>query len=223
VTQLVTELVTVVGPLPGAELWAASYDLTPNPLLALEMRCASPQLAGVRSLLDAGCGTGRWIRWAQQHGIRAFGIDASRAMLRHGLRGHCAQATLTRAPIQANAADVAVCAFVLSYVPEVEEAFQELARMASKVLVSDLHPAAEAVGWKRGFRTAGEVYELEHSSYSIEHLDRAAASAGLRRRWRTEACFGEPERRFFVEAGKAADFDNTRKIPAVLATLWERD
>jgi len=215
--------VTLVGPLEGAELWAASYDLTPNPLLALEMRCAGPQLAGARSLLDVGCGTGRWIRWAQERGIRAFGFDASRAMLQNGLRSHCAQATMTRVPIRANAADVAVCSFVLSYVPDVGEAFSELARIASKVLVSDLHPAAEAAGWKRGFRVAREAYELDHICYSIEQLDSAAASAGLTRRWRTEACFGEPERRFFVEAGKAADFDTTSKIPAILATLWERE
>jgi hypothetical protein len=109
------------------------------------------------------------------------------------------------------------------------------------VLVSDLHPAAEAAGWKRSFRVATAMdrrklshvgqalspasmsYELDHICHSIEELDRAAASAGLTRRWRTEACFGEPERRFFVEAGKAADFEATCKIPAVLATLWERD
>jgi SAM-dependent methyltransferase len=215
--------VTLVEPLEGANLWAASYDLTPNPLLALEMRCVGPQLAGVRSLLDVGCGTGRWVRWAQERGIRAFGIDASRTMLKHGLRGHCAQATLTRAPIKANAVDIAVCAFVLSYVPDVEETFRELARMVSRVLVSDLHPAAEAAGWKRGFRVAREAYELDHICHSVEQLDRAAALAGLTRRWRTEACFGEPERRFFIEAGKAADFDTSSKIPAVLATLWERD
>jgi SAM-dependent methyltransferase len=213
----------LVGPLEGADLWAASYDLAPNPLLALEMRCAAPRLSGVRSLLDVGCGTGRWIRWAQERGIRAFGFDASREMLRKGLRGHCAQATLTPAPIRADAADVAVCSFVLSYVPDVGKAFSELARIASRVLVSDLHPAAEAAGWKRGFRVAGEAYELDHTCHSAEQLDRAAALAGLKRRWRTEACFGEPERHFFVEAGKAAGFEPACKIPAVLATLWEKD
>jgi hypothetical protein len=163
-------------------------------------------------------------------------------MLRNGSRSHCAQATLTRAPIRANAADVAVCSFVLSYVPDVAEAFSELARIASKVLVSDLHPAAEAACWKRSFRVATAMdrrkrlshvgqalspatmsYELDHLCHSIEELDRAAAAAGLKRRWRMEARFGEPERRFFVDAGKAADFDNACKIPAVLATLWERD
>jgi SAM-dependent methyltransferase len=220
------KLVTLVSSQQGAELWAASYDLTPNPLLALEMRCAGPQLTGVRSLLDVGCGTGRWMTWAEERGIRAFGIDASRAMLMHTaahLRGRCAQATLTRVPIKTNAVNVVVCSFVLSYVTDLGEAFRELARTASKVLVSDLHPAADTAGWKRGFRVAGETYELDHIRYSMEQLDWAAGSAGLKRRWRMESRFGEPERSFFVDAGKAADFDDLCKIPAVLATLWERD
>ena len=46
------------------DAWAQSYDTENNPLLVLEQRYVTrmlPEVAG-RDVLDAGCGSGRWLR-----------------------------------------------------------------------------------------------------------------------------------------------------------------
>jgi ubiquinone/menaquinone biosynthesis C-methylase UbiE len=64
--------------------WAASYDEQPNPLLALEQRVLLPRLGDVRGLdvLDAGCGTGRWLAQLAGRSARSLaGVDISSVML----------------------------------------------------------------------------------------------------------------------------------------------
>ena len=64
--------------------WAPSYDTQPNPLLALEQRVLLPRLGDVRGLdvLDAGCGTGRWLGQLAGRSPRSLiGVDISPVML----------------------------------------------------------------------------------------------------------------------------------------------
>ena len=96
-----------------------------------------------------------------------------------------------------------------------------MARVSGRVLISDLHPAAEAAGWTRSFRTGTESYRIDHVPHSEAILNEAARKAGLVQLSRIESCFAEPERTLFVAAGKAEAFDSVRQIPAVLTTLWE--
>jgi SAM-dependent methyltransferase len=49
-------------------------------LRAVERMIGNLSLAGAR-VLDVGCGSGRWSRWAQSHGATAIGIDPTAAML----------------------------------------------------------------------------------------------------------------------------------------------
>ena len=46
------------------DAWSEVYDTQPNPLLALEERVLGSMMPDVRGLdvLDAGCGTGRWLQ-----------------------------------------------------------------------------------------------------------------------------------------------------------------
>ena len=64
--------------------WAPSYDAQPNPLLALEQRVLLPRFGDVRGLdvLDAGCGTGRWLGQLAARSPRSLvGVDISPVML----------------------------------------------------------------------------------------------------------------------------------------------
>ena len=64
--------------------WAEVYDTQPNPLLALEERVLGSMMPDVRGLdvLDAGCGTGRWLeRLADRSPRSLIGVDISPAML----------------------------------------------------------------------------------------------------------------------------------------------
>jgi malonyl-CoA O-methyltransferase len=210
-------------------LWAADYDATPNALLALETRILAERLhvrAGME-ILDAGCGTGRWMSWAAERGARVFGIDACAEMLvqadaRPELKGNSAIADISAIPLQDNAVDLALCSFTMAYIASPAQAFREIARVSRQVIVSDLHPEAAHAGWTRSFHSAGRSFSIEHVNHSAADLDRFAHQAGLARVWRMEAPFGEPERDIFARAGKQNAFEETRRIPAVLITLWRK-
>jgi len=203
------------------------YDNTPNALLDLEMRVLSQRIGSVEGLrvLDAGCGTGRWMAWAGHRGARVFGIDACFEMTREaarkpGIAGRVTCADISRIPLRDHAADIAICSFAIGYLPDARPAIGELARIARRVIVADLHPEAIRRGWTRSFRAAGKVYEVDHYLHTAEELDKAACGEGLSMVWRTEPSFGEPERGVFQRAGK--ELSEVQDVPAVLITEWNR-
>jgi ubiquinone/menaquinone biosynthesis C-methylase UbiE len=217
--------------LPSADayrLWSASYDTGPNPLLALEQRVLLERLIVTRvtRVLDLATGTGRWLAYALSKGAHGFGVDLSPEMLavaaRKGMTGRLAQATLTALPFPDNFADLGICSFALGYLRSPEAAFREMARTCRRVIVSDLHPDAARAGWVRTFHAGEQKYEVASHRHSRELLNRYARAAGLKPAWQREASFGEPERQLFQQAGKNADFEGARQIPAVLISCWTR-
>ncbi len=51
------------------DTWAQVYDEQPNPLLSLEERFLRQMMPDLRDchVLDAGCGTGRWLSLLSSH------------------------------------------------------------------------------------------------------------------------------------------------------------
>jgi SAM-dependent methyltransferase len=219
----------LVRAIEGHRIWSAEYDAQPNPLLALETRVLRDRIArlGNCAFLDVAAGTGRWMRIAQSCGARVFGVDLCPEMLgcaahKPGLAGRLAIADACELPLRNSSIDVAVCSLAFGYISEQRSAMHEMARVARSVIISDLHPEASVAGWIRGFRAAGESYELEHYPYSERKLQGYAYEAGLAEEWKVEACFGEPERELFVRAGKEQLLSEIQRIPAVLITGWRR-
>jgi ubiquinone/menaquinone biosynthesis C-methylase UbiE len=216
----------------GHRIWAAGYDDALNPLLALETRALLeklPTLAGSR-FLDVACGTGRWTRLAQQRGARVFGVDLCPEMLfeaarKSGLAGRLSIGDARSLPLAGGAADLTLCSFALGYIAPLRQAIAEMARVtrrAARIIVTDLHPCALAAGWTRSFRSDRQVYEMDHHPHAIADWEAAAESAGLALEWRLDACFAEPERAIFTQAGKDSSFEELRRIPAVLAMCWSK-
>jgi ubiquinone/menaquinone biosynthesis C-methylase UbiE len=223
---------TCIDPVRGHRLWAESYDTAHNPLLALERRVLQPhldRLAG-RFVVDVGCGTGRWLSFVSAAGANAVGMDLTAEMLaqaaaKRGLGGRLARADAHNLPVAAAAADVTLCSFCLSYVGDLYAVFGELARITRPrglLILSDIHPAAITAGWKRTFRSAGQLYEMNLEGAPQGDPLRAGAQAGLALARVLEPRFAEPERALFEQAGKAAAFEAAARIPALLITLWER-
>jgi ubiquinone/menaquinone biosynthesis C-methylase UbiE len=213
----------------GYRLWSESYDAAPNPLLALEMRILRDRLGAVRDqrVLDVGSGTGRWMNHLKAAGASVFGVDACREMVleaerKPGLRGRSVLGDATALPIRDGAVDLAICSFTFGYIRSIEPALRELARVAKRVIVSDMHPDAVRAGWTRSFRAGDQSHELLHYEHAAAELDECARRARLRRSWRVEASFGAPERCIFQRAGKEAAFEDVCQIPAVLVTAWNR-
>jgi malonyl-CoA O-methyltransferase len=203
----------------GYRLWAAEYDSTPNPLLALERRVLEGRMgltAGDR-LLDAGTGTGRWMKHARTRGALTFGVDISAQMLSMG-SGNLVRGDIQRLPFADDAFDVVICSMTLGYVRSASTVLRELARVARRIIVSDLHPDAVTAGWTRSFRREGQVYEIEQYRHCLRNLN----PPGTRVEWFVASCFGEAERALFCEAGKAGSFDAVCLIPAIWAACWTR-
>lgn len=218
---------TTVSPAEGYRLWAAGYDGDPNPVIALEQRVlrARMKIDAGSTVLDLATGTGRWLVYALSRGARGIGFDVSEEMLavasrKDGARGCLAAADIRQLPVRDHAADLAICSFALGYIVPLESAFREMARVARRVVVSDLHPDAIEAGWNRSFRIGHKNYNIEHHRYSLHSLNTCARAAGLTPDWTMEARFEEPEHVIFQRAGKAAAFTAARQVTAVLISAW---
>ena len=209
----------------GYRLWAATWDATPSPIVAVEQRTLLPwiEAACARRAIDVGCGTGRWTER-----LGAIGLDASEEMLaqaavKHGLRGRLAVADTRALPVATGAADLVLCALTLGHVADLASVLREFVRVLAHggtLLLSDFHPSAAARGWQRTFRHGGQVYELENHAHTLEHL--RAATGELQLTDCVEASIGEEERALFDTAGRPELYDGACSIPAVLATRWIR-
>jgi ubiquinone/menaquinone biosynthesis C-methylase UbiE len=221
-----------VSAIEGHRNWAATYDGGPNPLLALESRFLVERLNSLKAtcLLDIACGTGRWMLWAQQRGIRALGVDFCAEMLieaarKPGLAGRLSLADACHIPVANGSADLTLCSFALGYLPTPHRAFAEMARVSRSrghIIVTDLHPRAIAAGWTRSFRSDGQVYEMDHHLHPIAAWVAAAESAGLSLDWCLEASLGDPEREILRQAGKDSLFPELSRVPALLAMSWTK-
>ena len=223
------------GPMLGApasrsalfDLWAETYDDENNPLLRLEERTLEsllPSLEGAH-VLDAGCGTGRWLRRFEQRGTASLlGVDPSSAMLKRASRTLLTATRLIRGvctslPAQDAACDLIVSSFVLAYMEEISTFASECARVLKPggfVLLSDMHPATAAERqWTRGFTRQGSRVNLEATLHTLSEIRAAFGRQGFTLSALEEPCFGLPERTAFAQAGKLLEFEALLSAPAI--------
>ena len=206
-------------PIAAHRLWAATYDETPNPLLALEERVLAPLLPPLCGslALDIGCGCGRWARRFSDGGAQVVAIDLCREMLLRapGLRVLADGCLL---PLPEGVADLTLCAFALSYMDPCLRELARVTRPGGTVIVSDMHPAAAERGWTRSFRAGEEVIAIETRRYTLDSLH----APGLALAEIIEAPLSEPERPLFESAGKLAQFDKACGGPAIYVAKFIR-
>jgi ubiquinone/menaquinone biosynthesis C-methylase UbiE len=206
--------------------WAPSYDKTPNPLLALEERCLTPEMQKLsgRNVVDLGCGTGRWLRFLEDAGVRSLtGVDLSGAMLAEAAK-KCLPSTrlihsnCTRTPLAGGSADFVLASFLLSYVGDLAEFSREAARIlcsGGTIAISDLHPNGHSYGWRRTFKSAGSLYEIATFEYTLPGLIHAMKATGFQLEVLEEPCFGDEEAAIFRNAGKIESFQQVESLPVL--------
>ena len=206
-----------IRPAEGFALWVETYDSEQNPLLELERRTLESLLGPLSGqiVVDAACGSGRWMRIASQAGAKSVGFDFSLPMLRRANRGRVARATLSQPPFLAKA-DVLICSVSLSYCDVPQEALEALGRMIAPggmLAVSDLHPAAAEAGWARTFRRGSNTYEIP-ATYEWE----------APRHWELEhrvaAEFGDADSEAFSAAERPDLFAHICGVPALRVEVW---
>ena len=168
-------------------LWASAYPPRPhNPLMEVEHETVLALLPDVRGLtvLDAGCGSGRYLRELGARGARAIGMDLSRAMLARARETttRITRADLRALPFDAMSIDLVVCGLALGDLAELELALTEIARVlrpGGRVIYSVVHPAGEAAGWSRTFESGGKQWAIDGFWHSLDRHRQACAAAGL--------------------------------------------
>lgn len=214
--------------------WAPMYEGQQNPLLMLEERYLSrllPDTSG-KSVMDVGCGTGRWLRYFARAGAASLcGIDGSTAMLEAAASCQPANARLIRAdlpriPMESDSMDLAMASFVLSYVKELENCASELARVirvGGDLFVSDMHPdTAATLGWSRSFSDGGRRYQLAFENRQIAEVIHIMGSKGFVLVACIEPFFGTSERELFHRCGKDAAWRAVDGMPPVYLLHFRR-
>lgn len=168
-------------------LWASGYPPHPhNALMAAEqavLLSLLPDVAGTKAL-DAGCGSGRYLRELKARRALAIGVDLSVAMLREARESQCplARADLLALPFAAASLDLIVCGLALGDVDALDRAIDELGRLlrpGGRLLYSVVHPSGQQQGWRRTFDADGRRWAVSGHWHSATEHRRACAAAGL--------------------------------------------
>ncbi len=209
------------------DAWAQVYDEQPNPLLTLEQRFLSRMLPDVSGLdvLDAGCGTGRWLQLlAQRRPASLIGVDTSPQMLQCASAKLGATSTLrlgscAALPVRNAAADLVLASFVLSYLENVDVFARELHRVmrpGATVFLTDMHPdTAASCNWKRSFRANGVSEYLQSNGQSIRWITDAFQACGFELLTRVEPSFESQEKTTFAQNGKLDSYESSANLPAI--------
>lgn len=177
-----------VDPQTAYAMWAPTYPPRPhNQLMEIEQQTIMsllPDLAGM-TVLDAGCGTGRYLRQLRALGAKPMGLDLSAAMLARAreITPHIVRANICALPIDSMSVDVIVCGLALGDVPHLEMALAEMARVLRPggcVVYSVVHPVGADAGWSRTFDAGGRQVAINSYWHSTDEHRQACLAAGLR-------------------------------------------
>lgn len=195
----------MLDPTTAYALWAANYPPhAHNPLMLAEERAMLALLPGdLRGLavLDAGCGSGRYLLHAQQRRAwRVLGVDLSAEMLARAaaeggrrkaegrkqaawLSPALIRASLDAIPLREQWAHVTLCGLTLGHLEDLRAPLAELrrvTRIGGTLLCSDFHPIGHALGWRREFTAGGQRYAVRHTPHPYSHWQRACRDLKLR-------------------------------------------
>lgn len=178
----------VLPPREAYARWAPFYAAEPhNALMAAEhdaVLAALPDLAGA-TVLDAGCGTGRYCAALADRGAaRVVGVDFSPEMLRRAAPTGARRVLgdLGALPLATASIDVVVSGLALNDVPDLAIAIAELARVLrprGTLVYSVVHPRGGGLGWTRAFRSADGEAIVAGQWHALAEHERACARARL--------------------------------------------
>nr|WP_269091119.1 class I SAM-dependent methyltransferase [Actinopolymorpha cephalotaxi] len=174
--------------------WAAGYDDPGNGLFDLdqpvveEILDSLPVGTGVRTAVDAACGTGRLSAPLVDRGYRVVGVDGSPDMLaraRRRLPGtELLAGDLARLPVSDGSADLVVTGLALTHVADLVPVFAEFARVlrpGGDLVVSDVHHDLVLLGSVvKAVGAAGQAQLATTHRHTTADFLRAALATGFR-------------------------------------------
>jgi ubiquinone/menaquinone biosynthesis C-methylase UbiE len=209
------------------DTWAQVYDEQPNPLLLLEQRFLSQMLPDIRGLevLDAGCGTGRWLQLlASRHPTNLIGVDTSAQMLHRaaaklGSASSLRLGSCTALPVQNASVDLVLASFVLSYLENLDIFARELHRVTRPgaiVFLTDMNPdTAISCNWKRSFKANAKEEQIPAPRRFIEQITDTFRAYGFEPLTLIEPHFESQEKKVFEQNGKLEFYEAAEDLPAI--------
>lgn len=210
---------------------AEFYDAEPNSVLFTETRTVLELLAPGPgdALLDAACGTGKYLAEALRAGASAAGLDFSEEMLRRaGVKcpgARLLRHDLERLPLPFGDGEFSkiVVAHGMRHVGGAAGLFAEFARLlrgGGALVVTITHPESKfgLFKYRAPDLDTGEDPDLtgEKHAYSREELLAAAAAVGLKPAGAAEILVDERLAGILTESSYAA----ARGTPLILALKW---
>ncbi|MEZ4651011.1 MAG: methyltransferase domain-containing protein [Candidatus Eisenbacteria bacterium] len=170
--------------------WAPTYDHDPNPQTTLETNDVLDLLRvdGESRVLDAACGTGRYVGPILGARARVVGFDLSLGMLARSRDAHphvsFVQASLgSRLPYPSAGFTHVLCAQALKHVEDLNGAFAELARVlrpGGRLVFSVTHPEMDFSDYELSFAPSFILSrEADIHHHTEQDYRDAIASAGL--------------------------------------------
>lgn len=178
-----------VGTKEGYDLWADTYDESPNPVVAMDARHTLGILAPAAGerILDAGCGTGRNLGGMLAAGSHPTGIDFSPGMLRVA-RSRYPDIPLVEGDLQQPLPfvdgyfDAVLCALLGEHLDEPLVALREMRRVlrpGGRLVFSVYHPDMAAAGVQAHFEKAGVIYRLGANRHTVADYENWISQAGF--------------------------------------------
>lgn len=177
------------GVVEGYDRWAASYDSTPNPLVAIDrrhtFRTLDPRPGEL--VLDAGCGTGAYLRMLRAAQSLPVGLDLSLGMLRIARQMmpgiSVVRADLNRAfPVRPGVFDAVISTLVSEHLTDLQSFFLEVyaaLRRGGRFVFSAFHPELARCGIEANFERDGIEYRLGAEPHTMGDYLTHISNAGF--------------------------------------------
>ncbi len=221
----------LLDPLEAYQLWAPCYDVTDgNALLFAESRSLrrylEPALLQDKDILDAGCGTGRYLALLQEFQPRTVtGTDFSSNMIeraRDKIGGpvpiSLTVAAIDRLPLRDNSFDFVLCTLVLGHVKNLLSAMQQLSRVmrsGATMIISCFHPFGQLLGWQRTFETS-TTYAVKYYAHPHSEYFDCFQRTGLELLRMEEPAIDESLLHFYESAGRRDIYERYKGYPMLL-------
>jgi ubiquinone/menaquinone biosynthesis C-methylase UbiE len=136
-------------------------------------------IGGIRSLLDAGCGSGHFAALWAANGLAAVGLDRDIDMLtfaqRHRPWFPVMRGDVLALPMPDRCVDVVAMVTVLEFLDDPEQGLREAARVARRAMLLGVLNSASPVAWSRRLRRAQAYRHARfYSPWGLTQLVRSA-------------------------------------------------
>jgi SAM-dependent methyltransferase len=164
----------------GYEIW---YETAGRRTAYLEKALLKRLMAGfpqARTILEVGCGTGRFTRWLAEQGLQAMGLELSWPMLAVAARlgsPPCVCGDALALPFPTGAFDLVALVTALEFLTEPVQALTEALRVAQQGLVLGVLNRQSLLGRRRA-REGGPIWGAAQllTPTELSHLVHCAAA-----------------------------------------------